>query len=174
MKRISTILLIAALLCVSLFLVSCSEKYAAQDGGRIERVGDSEIRAISDNGYRFVGWSDGESSATRAYEKKNRKEKITACFEPICVELYDGDALTSILPLCDIDLAYAASDGTYVIGYVSQSAAEKLSLDPTLELVSQLKALYETDGIRDAEDIMLHAVYIYYEAERGGELRHLV
>ena len=70
-------------------------KYSAGENGQIEgqsvqiyKYGDiaditSSVTAIPDNGYRFVGWSDGVKDATRNEQIVTENKEITANFEII-------------------------------------------------------------------------------------------
>ena len=175
MKKIflfSTLIILIVSFC---FLIGCSNRYEASIGGEVERLRNTkEITAVSRNGYRFVEWSDGETSPTRAYDP-NRKETVRAIFEPINVELWNGDICQEIeLPMLAIhdvskSLPYLTKE-MHKVGYFSEEVCDRFSLNPQNELLKQIQALYLDDGISNTEDIVLYASDVRYSATIGGNV----
>ncbi len=173
MKKTAAIITALILISACLLLVSCSERYGAGEGGRIERLENGELIAISDNGYRFAGWSDGVTEPYRAYEKT--EDSVTAEFEPICVKLYDGETLTESVPISELDELETEDVAFFEQGRITLRAyfcanAEALGLAGKTDAVTELCELYKTSSFRDLADIDLHASYLDYEAGEGGEL----
>lgn len=73
-------------------------EYEAQEGGYI--VGDTsqviengtdttKVEAVAKEGYRFIGWSDGEENAIRNDKEQVESKKISAKFEKIIIIRYE-------------------------------------------------------------------------------------
>lgn len=175
MKKIFLFSTLTILVFTCIFFTGCDNYYEASIGGEVERLRASkEITAVSRNGYRFVEWSDGETDPTRAYDP-DREETVQAIFEPINVILCNGEARYEIeLPMLTIqnvdDLLPNRSDEIYKLGYFSEEACERFSLDSQKDLLAQIKEQYLGEGISDTENIVLYASDVRYSAAQGGEV----
>jgi len=158
-KNIKIMALFAVLLTLTLciFLTSCMEEefhavYFASNGGSI--VGDisqyvkkgkdaTEVTAVANEGFRFVEWSDGLTTASRQDKAITAKLSVTAKFEALEAEdeeieptidpqtepkgeiVPDEDMPTSEDVLYFSELPPSVSDGTY-----------RVSLSPRIDKAS--------------------------------------
>lgn len=118
----------ALILLFVLLLYYCDMKreikveYSANDGGYIsenatqtvisteEKVEFLQVTAIANEGYRFVGWSDGKTETTRQ-DTLSKSSSFTAFFEKITY----------------ITVEYKASEGGTIIGASTQIGEEKVN-----------------------------------------------
>ena len=167
------IYLFSLVIIVFLLFSGCSEKYLSSSGGKVTRDRKSyTVTAVSDNGYRFVGWSDGERETTRAYDR-NIEGEVTAIFEPISVILHDGDnersLSLSLIAITDLStLAPSSAEGIYRSGYFSDEVCGLLSLETAEDCLYQIQQKFLGEGITDVCDLELYSRYLEYSAGEGG------
>ena len=119
-KRYMILLLLIPCLCLALF-TACANKvtvlYQVQEGGslrgeteQIVRAGEpcTEVEAVPDDGYRFIGWEDGYTEAKRT-DSPLANATHTARFSKI------------------FHLNYAAEEGGSIVGAAAQDMIEEES-----------------------------------------------
>lgn len=124
--------------------VSFTVKYKAEDGGYID--GDSEqevergkngatVTAIAENGYMFVEWSDGVTTAERQETEVQSDISVTAKFEII-----------------KISLSYSAEQGGYIDGECEQEIEYGKNGKPVAAVAQNGYRFVEwSDGVQTAE-----------------------
>ena len=99
MKKLRVVIIAVFICLCAVVACACSPKpifysveYISQDGGIVYgdinqsvRQNDSgtEVVAVANEGYEFVGWSDGIMTATRFEDNVNEKVIVTAQFDKI-------------------------------------------------------------------------------------------
>lgn len=95
----------------------------------------SSVTAVAKEGYRFIGWSDGVTSATRREQNVNKNITVTAYFE--------------LIPIYTIK--YYASQNGSVIGETEQRVKEGESTDSVTAVPDEgYRFAGWSDGVKDA------------------------
>ncbi len=148
-------------------------KYQASEGGRLygeseqqlkANESSSEVTAAAYDGYRFVGWSDGTTSATRT-DFATKDYECSAIFEKI--QYYN--------------VSYKSENGGRIEGKATQSVENGKESEPVKAVPSKGYYFVKwSDGVLTAErsdsiteDVTLTAIFsnqitIRYEASEGG------
>ena len=94
-------------------------EYIAEEGGRIEgealQIGNfytslNDVTAVPNEGYKFKGWSDGNSNATRHEEFLLSDKKITAYFEKLTRTFILNYNMVTEDQLSEIEMTYGETD----------------------------------------------------------------
>ena len=97
--------------------------------------GGTTVTAVAKDGYRFIGWSDGVTSATRREQNVNNNISVTAYFE--------------LIPIYTIKY-YAGQNGS-VIGETEQRVKEGESADSVTAVPDEgYRFTGWSDGVKDA------------------------
>ncbi len=173
-SKIAIALLSMLILCL-LCLVACEKKYSAKYtatiGGSIEgettqtileNQSGTKVTAISDNGYRFIGWSDGTADKGRE-DTLIENLKVEAKFEQILVSFVFDQNNTTTIPLLSISEKEESFFAPIKYGYSYNGwlfEDENELFDNSMDALTQInQKLSSTEGIRDLEDITLKINY---------------
>ena len=141
--------------------------YSADDGCEIlgeviqcvqEKGTTSNVEVKCKNGYRFVGWSDGETNSNRKETNVQGNVELIALSEKIAVKFYSDNYWVRTLYLADLNNV----DLSKYVGYKSSCEfvgwgyGDGIYID---NLLGSLKFLFNNLGISDIDDIVLYAVY---------------
>jgi glycerophosphoryl diester phosphodiesterase len=149
-------------------------EYSAQQGGylcgaqkqTVESGADAEtVIAFADNGYRFIGWSDGVVTSTRADCDITQSFTAEAQFEKIYVDFYSDGYLVRKIPLVDFDQI----DLDSVVGYKSDSKftywsflqkdGSRGTFSADYDALDYIVNIYFNYSISDTDDLILKANY---------------
>ena len=145
-----------------------SVKYIASEGGAVYgelnqkvEVGEdcTQVYAVAETGYRFVGWSDGIKSSQRIDTGVEESKTITAQFEKIMVLFYSDGVLVRNYSLKDFETI----DISKIVGYASGKIFERWEFTGSYIVYNcqtplQLVKSYFVH-MHDLPDITLNAVY---------------
>lgn len=119
----------------------------------------TQVYALADSGYRFVGWSDGLTSRQRIDVDVEESEILIARFEPIRVLFYSDGLLVRDYTLDE----FKTVDISKIVGYSSAKKFEKWEFtdiysgynnDDPLQLIQS-----HFSDMKDLSDIVLKAIY---------------
>lgn len=108
-----------------------NEKAGSIAGDTMQQIkggkGTSAVRAIANYGYRFVAWSDGNTSATRRKDSTDQNTVITAIFDYDCSEI--PCVLLTTKTGRDVTSKTAYTDGTLAIINADENEMETSVID---------------------------------------------
>ncbi len=130
------------------------------DGGTVEET-ETGVRANANNGYRFVGWTDG----TQLVERNDsvaltETASVEAIFEPVQIEMYAGEqmiksvAVEEFVSMSEKDL-FVSVRGKFFQNWKLRNSP--IPLDSTDDVVNQIKLSYVKGETKDISDIELDA-----------------
>ena len=148
-----------------------SVKYIASEGGAVYgelnqkvEVGEdcTQVYAVAETGYRFVGWSDGIKSSQRIDTGVEESKTITAQFEKIMVLFYSDGVLVRNYSLKDFETI----DISKIVGYASGKIFERWEFTGSYIVYNcqtplQLVKSYFVH-MHDLPDITLNMFYYQY------------
>lgn len=126
MKKSITAIILILLLLIALTMGSCVTQeptvhaliYSAGEGGKIDGIAEQEVgheqdgatvTAIANEGYEFVKWSDGITTATRQDKFVQENITVTALFNKV------------VVPTPSFKLSYLSEEGGTIQGEIAQT-----------------------------------------------------
>lgn len=135
--------------------------YVAAQGGTVIST-DEGFCAVSDDGYRFIGWSDDTESRERRDRFLPSDTSFEARFENVNVDMYADGELAYSIPVAEFvgmqekDL-FVSLRGKVFLGWEPYSST--LPLNKDRDIIEQIRALYDEGKIKDIENLSLTASF---------------
>ena len=121
------------------------------------------IFANSSEGYRFVGWTDGETAIQKSASIESVKDNtVRPIFEPIFVELYVADLLIESVAVSEFVTRSEADLLVSLRGKIFQKWEAKnapIDLNETDSVLAQIKQYWNDGAIKDLPNFKLTASF---------------
>ena len=148
-------------------LYASDVRYSSTLGGSVVET-ESEARAVTQNGYRFVEWSDGVQSKTRRIDAFSEGSAVfEARFEAVTVDLYAHDLLVARIPISE----FVTMDEEKLVAYKTASQFEEWScinvqtypyfgFNEESDLFDRIRLVYANGGMVGTPNVQLTASFI--------------